>query len=63
MGRSLTSEKQQHSKDLILLEISARVKASSRQIPLGLSSLAGELKDLKNAALQLHRTGFNLVVA
>lgn len=65
VGKPLTSEKQQYSKDLILLEISLGVKASSRQIPLVLScfSLAGELKDLRNAALHLHRTAFNLVVA
>lgn len=65
VGRSLTWEKQYYSKDLILLEISAGVKASSRQIPLVLScfSLAGELRDLGNAALHLHRLGFNLVVA
>ena len=46
------------------LEISAGVKASSRQIPLvqSCSGLAGELKDLGNAALHLHRIGFNLVV-
>lgn len=64
-GKILTWEKQYYSKDLTLLEISAGVKASSRQIPLVLScfSLAGELKGLGNTALHLYRTGFNLVVA
>lgn len=65
VGRSLTWQKQYYSKDLILLEICAGVKASSRQIPLVRScfSLARELKDLGNAALHLHRMDFNLVVA